>query len=305
MPAIAMMLSGGSSGAPSGTGGHYWRVLVSGGAGDVGLTALLFKDGTGAAITPSGGSAVESNHFGAFDSSKLFDSVDATFWEATGSNNGTWAGYNFSTAKEVRQIALQKTTSMDGSTAPTEVLVQYSENGVAYATVARIPSISLTNDVPTWYDFTSLAQTYPRTSFGSHAYWRMQGQTSNGSWIALSAMLFKDETGSTIATTGGTALESGHTSTFSSANLFDSTDSTFWESDGVGANAWAGYHFTSAVKVMQIGLQKRSAMDGANPPIAVSFEFSDDGVVWGIGPFVIVGTLTNDVPTYFDFAGTL
>ncbi len=141
-----------------------------------------------------------------------------------------------------------------------------------------------------------------RTNFGSHAYWRVYCLAS--SFVAFSAFLFKDETGSAIATTGGSALESGHFSTFSSANLFDSTDSTFWESLNT-RNEWAGYHFASPVKVMQIGLQKRASMDGSVPPNAVWFQYSDDGATWGQAGFAVLPTLTNDVPTYFDLAGSL
>lgn len=141
-----------------------------------------------------------------------------------------------------------------------------------------------------------------RTDYGSHAYWRVQAIYNT--FAALSAVLFKDDGASLIATIGGTAIESGHSSTFSSANLFDGTDATFWESDGV-FNAWAGYHFATAKKVMQIALQRTASMDGSGPPTSVVFQYSDDGIVWGTAGWAHVGTLVNDTPKWFDLAAAL
>lgn len=146
-----------------------------------------------------------------------------------------------------------------------------------------------------------------RTDYGSHAYWRMQGYQDNGTsagYIALSAMLFRDETGSSIAATGGTAIESGHSSTFVVANLFDGIDASFWESAGQ-ANSWAGYQFAAAKKVMQIALQITASMDSSGPPPFVSFEYSDDGVVWAQAGWAHTGTMTNDTPKWFDLAGSV
>lgn len=147
-----------------------------------------------------------------------------------------------------------------------------------------------------------------RSDFGAHVYWRVYG-TENGirtGFTAYSAMAFKDASGSAVAATGGSAIESDHHSTFAASALFDGTDATFWES----ANAlisWAGYQFGSAVTVMQIGLQKHSSMDGSTPGTMVTFECSDDGVTWY--PIVTADPLaiitSNDTMFYFNFAVAL
>ncbi len=271
---------------------------------------MLFKNASGSAIAASGGSAIESAHFLTSVSANLFDGNDSTFWEGRGdtggadvSGYGEFVGYQFAVTKAVRQMALQKTASMNGASPPAKGVIQYSSDGVAYRTVGYVIVPSLTNDVPTYLDFTNLIPTPGRTDYGSHRYWRMQVLTAvSQSWTALSAMLFKDETGSSISLSGVSNLESGHFSTFSSAALFDGSDSTFWESTNIGAGSWAGVDFGTGKKVMQIALQRHASMDGSSPPIRCRFEYSDDAIVWVPTVSVEVGSLTNDVPTYFDLS---
>ena len=145
-----------------------------------------------------------------------------------------------------------------------------------------------------------------RTDFGSHVYWRVQCYIVTGTSTALTAVLFRDGSGSSIAATGGSAIESGHQSTFDSSKLFDGTDATFWESTNTGsrANPWAGYQFGSGKTVMQMAVQKAASMDGSGPPSSVSFEYSDDGIVWAQAAYasLLDPGLTNDVPSWFDFS---
>lgn len=304
-----MMMVSPAAGGGDVSGGHkYWRVVgITFAGAKFGLSAMAFRDDVGASVSTSGQTVIESNHFGSNDASMLFDGNDSTFWEVTPAGTDTaWAGIQFTFKQKIRQVMLQRTASMDLTSPPAEVVVQWSDDGLVWGTACWIIVGTLVNDTPTWFDFTNVFPTSPRTDFGSHAYWRMHDVAANGNvWTALSAMLFKDSGGSAIATTGGTALESGHFSTFDSSALFDSNDATFWESSNIGYNSWAGYHFSSGKTVMQIGLQRHASMDGSNPPDRCRFEFSDDGSTWGIAASVEVGSLTNDVPTYFDLTGGL
>jgi hypothetical protein len=56
---------------------------------------------------------------------------------------------------------------------------------------------------------------------------------------------------------------------------------------------------------MQIALQRAASMDGSGPPNTVSFQFSDDGILWGEAGYANVGTMVNDTPKWFDLAGSL
>lgn len=151
-----------------------------------------------------------------------------------------------------------------------------------------------------------------RTNYGSHAYWRvLGGQTGMlDIWAAYSAMAFKDESGSPISASGGSIVESGHWSTFSASNLFDGSDTTFWESSNAGSDnnvPYCGYQFSSAQAVMQIGLQKHASMDGSFPATIGFFECSDDGVTWTtVCVANVADALTsNDTMVWFNFAGGL
>lgn len=140
------------------------------------------------------------------------------------------------------------------------------------------------------------------TDYGAHAYWRILLTGGFGNDNGFTALAFKDGAGNVIATTGGSAVESDHFSTFTSANLFDSTNATFWEQDTTTIMGWAGYHFASAVTVMQVGLQKAASMDGSSVPPQVMVQYSDDGVAWkAVATLDARATLTaNDTMFWFD-----
>lgn len=138
-----------------------------------------------------------------------------------------------------------------------------------------------------------------RVDFGSHSYWRIQ--TLWHTFMSLTALAFRDETGTLIPATGGTPIESSHFSTFDASFLFDGVDATFWESSNP-YGPWAGYHFASPVKVMQMGVQQAASMGGSQAPPSVWAQYSDDGVVWGDACVFNLQPLVNDVMRWFDFA---
>jgi hypothetical protein len=246
---------------------------------------------------------LESSHFGAFAASNLFDSTDSTFWESNGNQNRDWVGYQFSSAQTVMQIGLQRhAATMDGSAPPRIVIFQYSDDGMAWATAALADVGTLVNDTPKYFDLTTgLPQS--TTTFGSHAYWRMQGFSR--SYVACSEIGFKDNTGSTITPSGGTPTEVSHSSTFAVANAFDADNTTFWESGNStnDAYAWIAYQFTSGKTVMQMSIEQYSGgMDGSLPPTYLWYMYSDDGVVWQVAGARITADIVNDTPLWADFA---
>lgn len=293
------------------TGSSYWRVACF---DETSWEEMAFRDQNGDAIPASGGSAYESNHFGSAVAANMFDSNNATYWAGVSGGTSNWtgaSGYLFPAPKDVRQVGLQRSSGLGGDGQTPEILIQFSQNGDVWRTVVRAATGSMTDHVMKWFDFTNIIPVYPRTDFGAHAYWRVRswetlgGSPGGSAWTAMSALLFKDGVGSSIATTGGTALESGHFSTFDSSKLFDGTDATFWESSGIGHLSWAGYQFATPQTVMQVGLQRTASMDGSSPPISAQIEYSDDGVCWAPCGIITDISLTNNVPTYFDLAGML
>jgi hypothetical protein len=313
----AMMVAPAAGGGGGAHSHAYWRITMyrgdAAGKPRQGFSAMAFKDDTGSPISTSGGTAIESGHASTFPVSNLFDGVDSTYWAgvSTGGINAIWGGIQFTAPQKVRQIGLQNTAnqlSVGNTGTPRQAIIEWSDDGVTWAPLVWLELPTLTNDVMTWFDFTNLITAYPATDFGSHAYWRALSLKTRGSlaWTAMSAMLFKDDAGSSIATTGGTPLKSAEFGAFTAANAFDSTDSTFWESSSDGTSSYLGYQFSSAKKVMQMGFQQHaSTMDGSSVPLTALCQYSDDGVSWGTAAIVDLGTLTNDVPSYFNLAGVL
>ncbi len=316
--AVPLALSG-----SAGLARLYWRVqgsldafrYVSGGGAPTAYSAMAFRDSSGNTIAASGGIAIESDHAGTTAAANLFDGNDSTIWKCSDLTAYIpWAGYHFASPVAVSQIGLQKTSTMSGGLAgapATLAEVQFSTDGLTWFPLALIaPSLALTaNDTMVWFSFA--ANSYvPRTSFGSHAYWRVIGSESGliQTFAAYTAMAFRDASGSTITVSGGSTIESGHTSTFAASNLFDGNDATFWES-GSSLIPYSGYHFGSAVEVMQIGLQKAAtaSMDNSSPAPLALFQFSDDGVTWiTVAVADAAATMTaNNTMYWFDFAGGL
>jgi hypothetical protein len=305
-------IAGGGGGAHSHA---YWRVTMyqpDAGGDTPGFSAMAFKDDAGSSVSTSGGTAIESGHTGSHAVSNLFDGVDSTYWAGSGINTqlSIWGGIQFASAQKVRQIGLQNTASMSvGSTGtPRQAIVECSDDGVTWNPMVWLQLPTLTNDVMHWFDFTNLVPAPGAADFGSHTWWRFLNFKTRGDlhYTAVSALLFKDDAGSSIATTGGTAFSSGVDGTGEEASMaFDGTDSTFWESQNTGTHEYLGYQFASAKKVMQFGFQRHASMDGSSEPFTALCQYSDDGESWGTAAVVDLGTLTNDVPSYFSLAGGL
>lgn len=288
-------------------GHRYWRLRqpYSGGL-QFGLSALAFRDASGTLIPTAGGTAIESGHATTHVAAFAFDGLDATVWEGNGADN-VWIGYQFATAKDVRQVGLQRAASMDGDNPPVEALVEYSDGGNTWTVAAWLITGTFVNDVMKWFDFTNIIQlTFPRMDFGAHAYWKMHDiLPTNGVWTALSEILFKDDTGALVSRVGAVATESGHFGAFSAANLIDGNNATFWESSNIGNASWVAIQLAAPAKVMQIALQRAASMDGSDPPVSCRIDFSDDGVTWGVAAWLIVGAMVNDTPKWFNLAGAL
>ena len=272
---------------------------------------MAFKDKAGTAITTSGGTAIDSGHTSTFTSDMLFDGNDSTFWDSASDTSVLWAGYQFASVQAVMQVGLQKHATMNGDVVAIGVWLEFSNDGIVWYPVGTLsPSVGLVSNDTMVYFAPPLNTSFDtgRTGFGSHSYWRVLGSEDGyrNTFAAYSAMAFKDGSGSTIAATGGTAIESAHFSTFAVANLFDGSDSTFWES-GSSTVPWCGYQFASPQAVMQIGLQKHATMDGSFPASLGTFQFSDDGITWvTAGVAEVRDRITvNDSMTYFNLTGSL
>lgn len=100
-------------------------------------------------------------------------------------------------------------------------------------------------------------------------------------------------------TSGGTAIESGHASTYVPANAFDNNGSTYWASSATGAgisgSAWIGYDFGAGTtkKVVAFTITQQSAGQAIT---SAKLQYSDDGSNWNDTETF---TLTADTSKYY------
>jgi hypothetical protein len=261
---------------------------------------MLFRDSVGNTIATTGGTALESGHTGSNAAANLFDGVDSTEWQSDAVSDAAYCGYVFTTPQIVGQVALQRKASMSG-TLPTNGRIEWSDDGITWVDVAWLEVGSLTNDTPKWFDLAPLVRS--GATFGAHAYWRLfDPRPVNGEVNSMSALLFKDASGSVLPTTGGSVVGTWG----SLANLFDGVDSTSSSTASFSNTAfgwqWAGYHFATPQTVMQMAVQRTATQPRGLPTLAV-FQFSDNGEVWGTTCWVNPdNNMTNDVPTWYDFS---
>lgn len=289
-------------------GAHtYWRVkAMSTISGAMSFSAMRFRDASGNEIAATGGTALESGHTGSNVIANLFDGNDATYWESDAASRNTYCGYQFATPVTVMQIALQRHNGMSSSP-PVNVRFEFSDDGVVWKDAAYVEVGTFVTDTPKWFDMASVVVPAGATTFGSHAYWRVfNPRTVTDAVSSISAILFKDGSGSAIAATGGTAIGTGSDPTHAVANAFDGSDSTWWNSAALSSTAfafqWIGYQFATPKTVMQMAVQRHTGMDGILPN-HVAFQFSDDGVMWGTACWANPNpSMASDTPAWFNFA---
>lgn len=119
--------------------------------------------------------------------------------------------------------------------------------------------------------------------FGSHQYWKLEIDANNGNAGAtgVSALVFKDQGGSVIATTGGTAFSGGSGSDVVNgdvARAFDGNPATSWQRSSA-TNVYCGYQFASSQSVSSIEISNDGAAANSQPRTC-RLRYSDDGVTY-------------------------
>jgi YD repeat-containing protein len=132
------------------------------------------------------------------------------------------------------------------------------------------------------------------TGTAPHAYWRLRMLSNTGGaidqpWIDIAEIEFRATAAGADQATGGTAIESGHT-TNDMTNAFDNSGSTYWTAPNAQVfDSWVGYHFTTAVDVAQIMVQ----VNGSYRPRDFVVESSDDGSAWAVEWYVLDAAWTG------------
>lgn len=147
-----------AAGAGGAAGPPYWRLLAASGTGGAewALREVEFLPADGAAFT--GGAALSGGSHSSYPAANAFDGVlvsgSANIWASSqtgGAVNGVaWIGVNFGRRRDVRRARLN--TYASTANAVTAALVQSSEDGVAWATVATISMPAPVGE--TWFETT-------------------------------------------------------------------------------------------------------------------------------------------------------
>lgn len=118
----------------------------------------------------------------------------------------------------------------------------------------------------------------------AHAYWRINVTAITGGGGAggttLGTVEFHTSIGGAQAATGGTAIESSHIASFVPANAFDTNATSYWASGVLGAGQYIGYHFASAVDIVEVALTVFTGAARTDDPKNFTVDWSDDGSAW-------------------------
>lgn len=276
---------GGGGGFAYATGGaRYWRILVSDTNGTSACSATkieMRETASGADVTGSGTASASSENSGTFAASKAFDGNAGTFWVSAGVLPHYWIAYDFGSGnnKTITEIVWQSRTDGFSGEAPNTFAVQQSSDGSTWLTTWLVKGSASWSTGET----RTFTKTAPDTA--THAYWRMRCVLSqDGFNLGLAELEFRATAGGADQTSGGTVIKSGEfdattgPSGSAATNAFDNDTSTGWGI--VGTTGWIGYHFASAVAVLQIAVNSKNSANYAHAPHNFLVEWSDDGSTW-------------------------
>lgn len=122
-----------------------------------------------------------------------------------------------------------------------------------------------------------------KVSASGHLYWRIAvTAVTSGSNPNVNELEFRLTSGGADQTSGGTAIESAHLSSFVPARAFDNNSTTCWVAAGASP-WWIGYQFASPVSIHEIALTAYVTGDGgtsAQSPKDFTIDYSDNGSSW-------------------------
>lgn len=266
----------------------YWRVSIPSVNTGVlcALTDVQFRATAGGAdqvpvLTGSSASVLFSSDNIGNEAWRAFDSNLATNngWAGNAPPPTQYIGYQFASAVAVEELVIQ--TYGDARWIPTEIRLDYSDNGTTWTTKTVFTGLSLSSG--TVYTFST------PTVATAHSYWRIFCYDNNGSgsFTMLNEVQFRATSGGadqvpalTSDTSGpGTAICSSSAGAGNEAyKVFDNTFGTDWAAPTL-TNSWVGFHFTSLVSVMEVALSSGSDFD-VRYAKNMSLDYSDDGVTW-------------------------
>lgn len=127
---------------------QYWRLLCVGApSGDFDIGELRMRSVSGGSNIVTGGTAIESDHFGSFVAANAFDGDTATMWVSTSSN--AWVGYQFPSPVTVVEYGMEN-ASFPGSI-PTAFDFQWSTDGSVWNTIDSRSGVTWAANTPQYF----------------------------------------------------------------------------------------------------------------------------------------------------------
>lgn len=136
----------------------------------------------------------------------------------------------------------------------------------------------------------------PVSPHGAHPYWRVLFlNNQGGATIQMGDVNFRDNPNNPFLTLSpGVGAASSTTGAHNADAVFDSDDTTYWEST-TATNEWVSYHFTPDTEVMSVWMRSTTdaGFDADKGPESFEVQYSDDNSSWttawsdtGLFPFV-------------------
>lgn len=262
----------------------YWRMRVHVADGDnVQLGEMKFKDAEGTDLC-TGGTILKSSQYDSgtpyFGAVNAFDKSLTTGWAALG-YAGQWLGYQFSAEKVVNEFQFNASNSYP-SLYPRSICIDYSLNGTDW------------KPYDGWRDATSMIAQESRSKVltppdkawvgGKHRYWRVRPMGTKTSSTIIARLWFLAGATDSIISAGGSAIESGHESTWYNSFLWERGVYSYgWQApisaQIVPGASWVGWDF-GAGNEQDITACKMSAYATTQSPYGCFIEYSDDGTTW-------------------------
>ena len=276
----------GSLRRPAGAGGlprvsaTYWRIYmpVTDGYHSFVIAEIEMRATEGGADQCAGGAP--SAFSNSASAASAFDNITGSSWAAsTGDGENGWIQYQFASAVEVVELALTAATAIPGGV-PRHVLLQYSNDGASWTTLASWLSLDWTGGGTKTLNGANASAALPS---GTAIMWRVNVTANNGdgSFTEIAEIEFRSSIG------GADQTSPGGLGPFGSSNASSLKDNAF---DGTGAAGtplrfsspvvpgWIAYAFRDPVAIVEVAITADTA--AARAPKDFSLDYSNDGITW-------------------------
>lgn len=267
----------------------YWRMRVHVADGDnVQLGEFKFKNVAGDDLCV-GGTLLYSSQYNSgtpyFGAANAVDKNLTTGWAASGFA-GQWIGYHFAAPAVVDKFQFNASQTYP-TLYPRSICIDYSLDGTVW------------KPYDGWRNATSMTGSESREVTltppdkarvpGKHRYWRIRPMGTKSSSTIMARLWLWGAGGvaggvDTIISAGGSAIESGHESTWFNSFLWERAGYSYgWQApvsaQYVPGACWVGWDF-GAGNEQEITACSIASYAAANTPIGFFVEYSDNGTVW-------------------------